>query len=152
MWLPGTENLSISCQSFQLCSVPLSALKNLLVHTHELHYLLPWLEWAVSGHGAYASLCLCVNVSVPCGRWEAIWHTSARTDVAQYITESQRRVQKAQEHLGPRQPSPSTNKLTSPRRRRPGEERRVWGKKQLITRHQTLISLTSHHYLQGRRD
>lgn len=120
MWLPGTENLAVSCQSFHLCSVPLSALKNLLVHTHELHYLLPWLDWAVSGHRAYASLCLCVNVSVPCGRWEAIWRTSARTDVAQHITVSQKRAQKAQEHLDPWQLSPTTAMLTPLRRRSSG--------------------------------
>lgn len=62
MWLPGTENLSVSCQRFQRRSVPLSALKNPLFHTHELHYLWPWLKWAVSGHAACVCLCFCVCV------------------------------------------------------------------------------------------
>lgn len=64
MWLPGTENLSVSCQRFQLCSVPLSALKNPLFHTHELHYLWPWLKWADSGHAACVSVSSCVCVWV----------------------------------------------------------------------------------------
>lgn len=55
MWLPGVENLSISCQRFQLCTVPRSALKNLLFHTHEIHCLWQWLEWAISG-----GRCICV--------------------------------------------------------------------------------------------
>lgn len=120
MWLPGTENLSVSCQRFQLRSVPLSALKNPLFHTHELHYLWPWLKWAVSGHTARVCLCfcvcvcVCVNVGVLCGRWEAIWHTSAQTDVAQHITLSCKRDWKPQEHLDLWQPSPSANKLTLP--------------------------------------
>ncbi|CAB1444275.1 unnamed protein product [Pleuronectes platessa] len=67
-----------------------------------------------------------VSVGVPCGRWEAIWHTSAQTDVAQHITASHKRDQKPQEHLDLWQPSPSANKLTSPSClgpvRREGEE------------------------------
>ena len=123
MWLPGTENLSISCQRFQLCSAPLSALKNLLFHTHELHYLWPWVKWAVSGHAVCVCLCFCVNVSVPCGRWEAIWHTSAQTDVAQHITASQERDLKAQEHLDLWQPSPQpTSYLYLGAKDRAGEE------------------------------
>lgn len=132
MWLPGTENLSVSCQRFQLCSVPLSALKNPLFHTHELHYLWPWLKWADSGHAACVCLCfrVCVSVGVPCGRWEAIWHTSAQTDVAQHATVSRARDRKPQEHLDLWQPSPSANKLTLPScygPRRRGEERRQGG-------------------------
>lgn len=114
MWLPVTENLSVSCQRFQFCSVPLSALKNPLFHTHELHYLWPWLKWAVSGHAACVCLCSCVNVSVPCGRWEAIWHTSAQADVTQHITVSRERDSKPQQHLDLWQPSPSASKLTLP--------------------------------------
>lgn len=67
MWLPGAENLSVSCQRFQLCSVPLSALKNLLFHTHELHCLWQWLEWALSGHRAYVRLYFCMDARV------AVW-------------------------------------------------------------------------------
>lgn len=106
MWLPVTENLSVSCQRFQLRSIPLSALKNPLFHTHELQYLWPWLKWAVSGHAACVCLCFCVNASVPCGRWEAIWHTSAQTDVTQHITVSRERDSKPRQHLDLWQPSP----------------------------------------------
>lgn len=154
MWLPGTENLSVSCQRFQLCSVPLSALKNLLFHTHELQYLWPWFKWAVSVHGARVCLSFCVNVSVSCGRWEAIWHTSAQTDVAQHITVSPERDQKAPEHLDLWQPSPPANKLTLRRWLAP-DRRGGWeGVEGTLTRCMSPVptSLTTHLYLQRHFD
>lgn len=111
MWLPGTENLSVSCRRFQLRSVPLSALKNPLFHTHELHYLWPWLKWAVSGHAACVCLCFC-----GCAMWQMgsnMAHLCPDRCGTAHHTEPER-YSKPQEHLDLWQPSPSANKLTLP--------------------------------------
>lgn len=125
MWLPGTENLAVSCQSFHLCSVPLSALKNLLVHTHELHRLLPWLDWAVSGHRAHVSLCrLC---ECECAMWQ-MGSNMAHLCPHRCGTAHNGEPKESSEHLDPWQLSPSTTMLTPLRRRSSGRRGAHGGK------------------------
>lgn len=113
----GNQELKICLSAdkrFRFRFIPLSALKHLLFHSHELCYLWPCVKWTLSGHAACLCLCFCF-CRVADG---SQYGTALPVQMWQHITAG--RSGNSQEHVDLRPPSLSANELTLTSFRGPG--------------------------------